>query len=1080
MENILSQKEVLARVKEAYEKGFIVVPSKPNNEGVFKVPVWKGEIKEQVNKWNYEEFIKAIEKEKLGRFNFGVIAGKQKNGFYLNILDFDIDGFHKETTDKLIKAFQVIAGEDENKLNALLSGMEYTQNKRLHYFFLTSEPINPSVKKVISGKKYGKGGNIEDGFIELFTDNNRFVACYEGIVIDTDKMPVILRDLPVLSLEEANIILKSFGFTKKEKKEGKAKRKKKREESKMNNREIINKVKSIIPDLQELRAKGVFTGFDFDFLISAWLVDEGASDEEIKEVFKEFFGNEYDERATERLITRAKELENKRSIGTLIYILEQYKDDEVARKVLEVIKKKENTFNGFTIPEGFIMKDGHLYEEKGKKQKLLSPAFVVSEKLINENNNLTGFILKFEKEKIEISENSPEEIINGFKRLGFILDKDTARKLSQYITAFFVINRDKIKSEKLISRTGWSEGFSEFYLPQTTDYIFDDLAGFGAKGDKQKELELMKLLFEKKSHIAFGYCLGFASVLTHLVGSGNFSVFIQGFSGKGKTTIGAVGLSLFGDYQKLKNSLDRTDTGTEILLSKRLDVLNLLDEINTGRGDIVKELIKIIYNFEEGTGRVRAKKNLKLQEVKRFRGVLAFTSEMDFKTLMKKSERIVKGAFRRTFILDLGKYQKVSEDLADNIYKIISENHGNLISDFINYLRENKDKVIKKYEKAKAELKEQGFYLKGLERYFSVVLLATDLISDVYGIDTKAIKEELYKQIRISAEISTGEIYINREILRAKIFDFFFENKKHFEYAELDKYSIGEDGRIFPEYKLKKAEQLWGGYEEDKETKKHKFYFTGKGLEALSEYVGITKNELIDFLLEYKIAIPNPNRKSGDTKIKRVKKSFSFSEHSSINVYLIEIENEEQDLSELEALLKEEKQEGGLFTSTTEQPQAIEQKQTIEVNQGEMEEWKEIIYKKMKEKGFLSLAEMTEIRLKFDLNSDDVLSIVKLDNDKWVLKDEAGKEQPQEEKDNINREKLEKALIGLAELFKKDSKYLFVKIKDEMEKKYRVNVEWIKPYLVSNGSFYSLNPEKVGELKEIANKYEKPDLLNIQ
>jgi len=906
MEKILSQKQILARVKEAYEKGFIIVPSKPNNEGVFKVPVWKGEIKEQIEKMDYDEFLKAI--QGLDKFGFGFIVGKQKNGLYVNVLDFDVDGFNKSITDKLINALQEIAKEDENKLNALLSGIEYTQSGRLHYIFLTSEPVEAGTKRVFIGKKNGKNG-VEDGFIELFTENNRFVALYEGVIKDTDKMPVILRDLVILTPEEVNILLRNLNFLKEKKEQKQA-------NQGLNNTNFqsvdLGKLKNIILSGYKkgqrhfvcLYVAGLLKKLGINLDTTLKFIEEIAvekEDEEIKDRLK----------AVKTTYERSDE-ENKGLKG-LVEL--GYPEDEL----LSCLYERKSSFDGFIIPEGFTISGGLLYEEKGKKQKLLSPAFVVSEKLINENNNLTGFILKFEKEKIEISENSPEEIINGFKRLGFILDKDTARKLSHYITSFFVVNRDKIKSEKLISRTGWSEDFSEFYLPQTTEYIFDDLNGFGAKGDKQKELELMRLLFEKKSHIAFGYCLGFSSVLTHFVGSGNFSVFIQGFSGKGKTTIGAIGLSLFGDYQKLKNSLDRTDTGTEILLSKRLDVLNLLDEINTGRGDVVKELIKIIYNFEEGTGRVRAKKNLKLQEVKRFRGVLAFTSEMDFKTLMKKSERVVKGAFRRTFILDIDRYQKISEDLADNIYKVISENHGNLISDFIDYLKQNKSKVIKEYEKIKAELKEKGFYLKGLERYFSVVLLANDLIREIYGIDTTGIKEELYKQIRISAEISTGEIYINKEILRAKILDFFFENKKHFEYAELRKINRDETGQIYGEYEIKKAEQLWGGYEEDRETRKQKFYFTSKGLEELAEYIGITKNALIDYLLEYKMAIPNNNRKAGDTKIKRVKKSFSFSEYSSVNVYLIELETEPEDIPELTDLVKEEEKEIGLFKFTMEQ-----------------------------------------------------------------------------------------------------------------------------------------------------------------
>lgn len=210
--NNLPQKEKLDKVKKAFEKGLIVIPSRVNRDGIYKIPIWNGNVKTQV--WNFERFKETIKTYK--NWGFGVLTGKQPNGLYLNCLDFDIDIIKKGAPDyiKELSKFFLNTGIPE-----ALQGLEQTQTDRFHFFFFTEEelikPKDVAKEGWIKFKELEENGTSEiieePGKIELFT-GNKFVACYEGIVKDTNKEPIPLRDLPVLDIDTVKRLLKTLGF----------------------------------------------------------------------------------------------------------------------------------------------------------------------------------------------------------------------------------------------------------------------------------------------------------------------------------------------------------------------------------------------------------------------------------------------------------------------------------------------------------------------------------------------------------------------------------------------------------------------------------------------------------------------------------------------------------------------------------------------------------------------------------------------------------------------------------------------------------------------------------------------------
>ncbi|WP_293447575.1 DUF5906 domain-containing protein [Persephonella sp.] len=206
--NNLTQKEKLSKVKKAFEKGLIVIPSRPNTDGIYKIPIWNGNIKTQ--KWNYETFKEVVKKSK--DWAFGVLTGKQPNGLYLNCLDFDIDRPTQGVHLPIPLLSKILPPE-------AFEGLEQTQTERFHFFFFTKEelikPKDAENKGWIKSKKIEKDGKTETieepGKIELFT-GNKFVACYEGIIKDTDKEPIPLRNLPILDINTVKKLLKTLGF----------------------------------------------------------------------------------------------------------------------------------------------------------------------------------------------------------------------------------------------------------------------------------------------------------------------------------------------------------------------------------------------------------------------------------------------------------------------------------------------------------------------------------------------------------------------------------------------------------------------------------------------------------------------------------------------------------------------------------------------------------------------------------------------------------------------------------------------------------------------------------------------------
>lgn len=530
----------------------------------------------------------------------------------------------------------------------------------------------------------------------------------------------------------------------------------------------------------------------------------------------------------------------KKTIESIIKVLRVEYQEELKEKLQNQLKEVFGTAD-INIPNGFLLEEGYLKDKNGN---IITRFFIVDKKIINENNELVSLKLKFIDREflINIEELNKKALTLAFNKNRLGMDEKTATKVLEYITQYQNIN--SIPEERIIFKTGWIN--DDYYLPQTKNYLsFDDsLLDFKSSGSKEKELELLKELFSKGSHLALGYIIGFATILIKPLNLSNFVIFNQGLTGKGKTTLNRIGLSIFGDNEKLIRNMNTTDTGLELFLDRRKDVFNVLDEINTANKDLIRQIVKIIYDFESGKGRTRAKRDLTLRYTPEYRGILSITSEDSLNHLLSKTDKTVKGALRRTIIIDYSEFENIDKDLTFRVYESISSHYGNLIKDWIEYVKANIDNIKKLYMSWIWELQneDRGFRFNGQERHLALLFTVNELMEKVFNIDTENINDYLWQIAEFNHFEFKEATELNQDILLRKLEKFTEEGRNNF-YFE---YTISNEGeeKIY----INNPKILYG------ELTESIIYLTPTGFDALARYLNIPEKELKRLLVKFRIA----------------------------------------------------------------------------------------------------------------------------------------------------------------------------------------------------------------------------------
>jgi uncharacterized protein (DUF927 family) len=551
---------------------------------------------------------------------------------------------------------------------------------------------------------------------------------------------------------------------------------------------------------------------------------------------------------------------------------------EIEEKLIEKHKEKIKEVFGvenIQVPSDFLWEDGFL---KTKKGKIITEFFIV--KAVAEGiNNTEGIIIKTITGKEIFLSTQEKELKQLFLNHGVWIGDATLWMVSQYIAEYIYKNQGNIEKVKYSNQIGWKEenGNLLYIAPQTTkEYVFDpNLRGYTASGDREKEKETLIKIFQRGSIIGLGYLGAIASLLIKPledVGARNFIVFIEGTAGKGKTTTAKFGLSLFGHPEKIFSNVNTTNTGAEILFSTRKDSLILLDEINTGGHHISEHLIKIIYDFESGLGRIRGTPQINLRRTNTYRGVLFLTSENSLENMIKKSDKTAMGTYRRSVIINFSNKQIDEEDIK-TIYESIYQNHGNLLKDITDYILSQITFLKEKYNEYRKQA-QQLYKFSGQDNHFALLYCALHVLEDILGENFPEMTLTLSQIAKENSEYYQELTEMTKEKLQQLIKNFISKNLSYFPT------DIG--GNI--------PQSIYG--KEDGNT----LYITPLGLEHLSDYLKLDIKSLKKLLIDFGMAETDENR-----LIKRT--SFSIAGRKmKFNAYRIQLSDDTTEETDKEAI----------------------------------------------------------------------------------------------------------------------------------------------------------------------------------
>ncbi|MHB1680964.1 MAG: DUF3854 domain-containing protein [bacterium] len=433
-----------------------------------------------------------------------------------------------------------------------------------------------------------------------------------------------------------------------------------------------------------------------------------------------------------------------KKIGVLKKVFDKY---EAFRDNTEN-NKQPLTENGFILPSRFAKANEKLClvaeNEMGVPFTIPICDFFNIEKIIKTDEN-TMLSLKFINRSIEIDAiciGDGRELCKEFNSKGIFIINMEAKTISSYLKKFIDANSSgKIKSISAHSKTCWTDA-NEFLAPTTTisnDIVFDSdiTRKIVKKGSQEKQIEFLKNIFTNHAGVSIVICAGLASLLIKPLNLNNYVLFVSGRTGTGKTLANQIMLSLIGNPETLKNNMNTTQVGAEMLFSRFLDLPILLDELETSgltSEKINNFLVNLIYSYQSGVGRTRSQKNLQLRETAIYRGILFLTSERSIKSVLSdnSSQKANLGVYRRVIeINDKTQLFANNVNYAD-IAGEINQNYGHILPLWTDYIRTNIDSIKADFsEIRKVKLENLG----GKHEILSLFSLVNKYFREMIGIN---------------------------------------------------------------------------------------------------------------------------------------------------------------------------------------------------------------------------------------------------------------------------------------------------------------------------------------------------------
>jgi len=294
--------------------------------GAFKRPNWLGAHgPADYNAKRDRDKLLAEFSNNPGKYGYGLVLGRQPGGFYIICFDIDIDNDCKEQVLEII--------ERVAKKHDITHFVEQTKSGRYHVFVAAKE-IPESIKNIkkINYRHYDcikyVGDKQVKGVIEVLgLDDFHTVTVYNGI---------INKEKPVFAMLTSSAIhskakLESFFLELYEELEG------------VDETININKLGEFY---KLVRKYNIVDGWEIEKVVSAICVKNRMTEEKIHKIFKQIYGDEYNERTTENIIKLTREKEPERLPG-ISKVIEHFKELSKIKELTDEEKKLLEEFSSF-------------------------------------------------------------------------------------------------------------------------------------------------------------------------------------------------------------------------------------------------------------------------------------------------------------------------------------------------------------------------------------------------------------------------------------------------------------------------------------------------------------------------------------------------------------------------------------------------------------------------------------------------------------------------------------------------------------------------------------------------------------
>lgn len=215
------------------------------------------------------------------------------------------------------------------------------------------------------------------------------------------------------------------------------------------------------------------------------------------------------------------------------------------------------------------------------------------------------------------------------------------------------------------------------------------VANLTKKGTKDAWIKATKVLNDQRywPH-AFAVLCAFASPLLELCKYQAAVISFTGASGYGKTLAASFALSVYGEPSAMTQPASTTINAIGVQMAAQHNLPYLLDEVSTEPGYKIADFIYQASNGREKEALDRARN---LKQGSNWCLVSFMTSN---KSVMEMPESAIQEAHRRR-IIEVPFSVPIDPTSAETLAKALQEDYGTVIDDYMTYVVENKDKIIK-------------------------------------------------------------------------------------------------------------------------------------------------------------------------------------------------------------------------------------------------------------------------------------------------------------------------------------------------------------------------------------------------